>query len=138
MIHWRQASAAVVDSLRKEEGWVTANLIGMSIGILSQLWLIIPIDTEAASTFVLALVGAWVITAYTTLLAIFLLLFLMNVVWLEEIIWHNRGPQLRRAFWAWFLVCCLWLPVLGFNRLTAYLLVLATSMIEGRLLPVSE
>jgi hypothetical protein len=118
------------DALSKERGWVAANLIGISVGVLFDLWLTMPRETELASPLLTASIGLWVVTAFTTLLVI----LIVNVIWLIRLCWGNRGLARLRALGAWVLVCCLWLVPVYFNRLAPNLLELARLTVEGRLL----
>jgi hypothetical protein len=114
-------------ALRKEIGWVIANLVGMSVGILFDLWWVIVPRSKLASPVEMALVVVWGVIVLTILFVT----FIVNTIWLIQLCRRNHRLARRRALGAWLLVCCLWLVPVSFNRLAITLVVLATGMIDG-------
>ena len=123
----RQSLFTVVDALRKEIGWIIANLVVMSAPILFEWWLELPRSEYYA------LNGIDVFcTSVMWVLPFLALIFTANIIWLVQVLRLNRGPARRRAFGAWLLACCLWLVPFCINPATPHGLRLVVEMIDGR------
>ena len=122
----RQSLFTVVDVLKREIWWVTANLLGMVAPILFEVWLLTP-RSELDAPAGIDVICAWITSVFPFLLAI----LIVNAIWLTKIWWPNRQRARRQAFGAWLLICCLWLIPLCLNNLFFGLLGELIWMIDG-------
>jgi hypothetical protein len=106
----RQSLFSVVDALRKEIRWVIANLVGMSVPIVFEVWLTMP-RSEWDSIGGIDAIVAWTTKVFPFLTVI----FIVNAIWLIQIWRSSDRLERRRALGAWLLVCCLWLVPLSLN-----------------------
>jgi hypothetical protein len=127
MTFMRQSLFTVVDALRKEIGWIIANLVVMSVPIIFECWLELPRSELDA----LGGIDVWC-TWMIWVLPFLALIFAVNIIWLVQVLRLNRGLARRRALVAWFLVCCLWLVPFWINPVTPYCLRIVVDMIDGR------
>jgi hypothetical protein len=127
MTFMRQSLVTVVDALKKEIGWIIANLVVMSAPIIFEWWLELP----RSEWYALNGIDVWC-TWMIWVLAFLALILTANIIWLVQVLRLNRALGRRRAFGAWSLVCCLWLVPFWINPVTPRLLRLVIDMIDGR------
>jgi hypothetical protein len=127
MTFMRQSLFTLVDALKKEIGWIAANLVCMLAPILFEWWLELP----RSEWYALNGIDAWC-TWMIWVLPFLAFIFTADIIWLVQVLRLNRGLERRRAFGAWLLVCCLWLVPFWINPATPYGLRLVVDMIDGQ------
>ena len=127
MTFMRQILFTVVDALKKEIGWIAANLVSMLAPIVFEWWLELPRSEWDA----LNGIDAWC-TWMIWVLPFLASIFIADIIWLVQVLRLNRGLGRRRGFGAWLLVCCLWLVPFCVNPVTPYCLRIVIDMIDGQ------